>query len=147
MVVLGDALKLPFRYAQIWHAFKLENCSQYGKIAMLFYSLTTFLIFMSQCTLKHVYVIMSLYKFKYKLTKSCWKWLTCRSYLLTGEMPLVWLPECLRMLFMAIIFLAVVEEVGAVPLTTHRPPSHILIAALLVVALVAVTARPCLLGG
>ena len=67
-------------------------CFRCGMIEMLFFSHANFWMLILLCTLKLVFLIMLSCRFRCKLIKLHWKWLTYRSFLTTGAMPLaLWL--------------------------------------------------------
>ena len=59
----------------------------FGKITMQSFMITTHLTLMWLCTLKHVFITMSCFRFKYRWIKWLWRWCTYRIFWLVGEMP------------------------------------------------------------
>ena len=124
---------------------------------MLLFFLIALLILMFPYTLKRVFVIMWLCRFKYKLKKWRWRWLTCKSCLHIREMPLVQLPVIYWILpSMIVLLLMVVDEAVAALLIacTHLalsratlPMTMLAVGTVLLEVLVVVTAWPRLHGG
>ena len=113
-------------------------CSLCGKIEMLFFSHVAFWMLIFLYTLKLVFVIMSSCRFKCKLIKLHWKWLTCRSFSTTGAMPLALWLECLLMPRRRPPRLVATAN-GATPLAVTRTlrARRVLVTALPVVVIVA----------
>ena len=105
---------------------------------MLFFSHVAFWMLILLYTLKLVFVIMSSCRFRCKLIKLHWKWLTCRSFSTTGAMPLALWLECLLMPRRRPPRLVAAAS-GATPLAVTRTLSarRVLVTALPVVVTVA----------
>ena len=105
---------------------------------MLFFSHAAFWMLILLCTLKLVFVIMLSCRFRCKLTKLPWKWLTFRSFSTTGAMPLaLWLEFLLMPRRRPPRLVAAAS--GATPLAAIRtlPARRVLTTALPVVVAVA----------